>query len=178
MSDPAPLPPGGSESRIGLVVFDFDGVFTDNTVWSDGSGNEWVRSWRGDGLGLAKLRAAGIPFWVLSTEVHPAVAQRCEKLGIPCRTGLADKRTALIELAQAAGVALEQTAFVGNDVNDGGCLRAVGVPIVVADAHPDVVGLARYRTAATGGHGAVREVCDWIAARTSISDSGADQGLG
>ena len=146
------------------MAFDFDGVFTDNTVWSDGSGNEWVRSWRGDGLGLAKLRTLGIPAWVLSTEGHPAVAQRCEKLGIDCRPGLVDKLAALVEIAGLAGVTLEDTVFVGNDVNDAACLRAVGLPIIVADANPEVAGLAKYRTRTNGGFGAVREVCDWIEA--------------
>jgi 3-deoxy-D-manno-octulosonate 8-phosphate phosphatase (KDO 8-P phosphatase) len=156
---------GGS---VRLVVFDFDGVFTDNTVWTDDAGNEWVRSWRGDGLGIEKLRQAGIPAWVLSTETHPVVARRCEKLGIPCRQGLADKQAALEALAGEVGVSLEDVAYVGNDVNDAGCLRVVGVPIVVQDAHPDVLPLARYRTRAAGGFGAVREICEWLSASVAV----------
>ena len=157
---------GESESgrSVGMVVFDFDGVFTDNTVWTNGAGEEWVRSWRGDGLGLAKLRDLGIPVWVLSTETHPVVAQRCEKLGIPCRQGLDDKRAALQELAGEVGVPLANTVFVGNDINDVDALSAVGLSVVVADAHRDAASRARYRTQARGGFGAVREVCDWITA--------------
>jgi YrbI family 3-deoxy-D-manno-octulosonate 8-phosphate phosphatase len=147
---------------IDLVVFDFDGVFTDNTVWTDAGGRELVRSWRGDGLGLEKLRYAAIPAWVLSTETNEIVLRRCEKLGIPCRHGLHDKLAALVELSTELGISLEATAYVGNDVNDSDCLQAVGTPIVVADAHPDVINLARYRTRARGGFGAVREVCDWV----------------
>ena len=153
---------------VRLVVFDFDGVFTDNTVWTDGAGNEWVRSWRGDGLGLEKLRRAGIPAWVLSTEAHPVVGHRCRKLGIPFRQGLLDKGAALEDLATELGVPLDEVAYVGNDVNDAGCLRLVGVPIVVHDAHPDVVPLARYRTRAAGGFGAVREVCDWLSTSVAV----------
>jgi 3-deoxy-D-manno-octulosonate 8-phosphate phosphatase (KDO 8-P phosphatase) len=58
------------------------------------------------------------------------------------------------------GASLAEIAFVGNDINDLPCLTCVGLPIVVNDAHPDVRSLARYRTKAPGGHGAVREVCD------------------
>jgi len=155
---------GGIAQAVRLVVFDFDGVFTDNTVWTDDSGAEWVRSWRGDGLGLEKLREAGIPAWVLSTEIHPVVGRRCEKLGIPCRQGLADKQAALEALASEVGVPLNQVAYVGNDVNDAGCLRLVGVAIVVRDAHPDVLPLAHYQTRTAGGFGAVREICDWLCA--------------
>lgn len=163
------LPEDGEVGRsVRLVVFDFDGVFTDNTVWTDDVGNEWVRSWRGDGLGLEKLRQAGIPAWVLSTETHPVVSRRCEKLGIPCRQGLTDKQAALEALANEVGVSLGDVAYVGNDVNDSGCLRVVGLPIVVQDAHPDVLPLARYRTRAAGGFGAVREICEWLSTTPAV----------
>lgn len=158
-----PLPEDREVGRsVRLVVFDFDGVFTDNTVLTDAAGNEWVRSWRGDGLGLEKLRRAGIPAWVLSTEAHGVVGSRCQKLGIPYRQGLADKQAELESLAAELGVPLVAVAYVGNDVNDAGCLRVVGVPIVVQDAHPDVLPLARFHTRTAGGLGAVREVCEWI----------------
>jgi YrbI family 3-deoxy-D-manno-octulosonate 8-phosphate phosphatase len=60
------------------------------------------------------------------------------------------------------GLSPWQVAFVGNDVNDLSCLQTVGLPIVVQDAHPDVVPFAGYQTRTPGGHGAVREVCDLI----------------
>jgi 3-deoxy-D-manno-octulosonate 8-phosphate phosphatase (KDO 8-P phosphatase) len=154
---------------VRLVVFDFDGVFTDNTVWTDAAGNEWVRSWRGDGIGLEQLRQVGIPAWVLSTEVHPVVGRRCQKLGIPYRQGLTDKEAAIEELATELSVALGDVAYVGNDINDAGCLRMVGIPIVVQDAHPDVLPLARYRTRTAGGFGAVREICEWLSASVAVA---------
>ena len=164
MSDGPAALPRQSESGAGvrLVVFDFDGVFTDNTVWTDSAGNESVRCWRGDGLGLHRLRDLAIPAWVLSSETDPVVTRRCTKLGVPVRQGLADKREALLEVAADAGVTVDDVAYVGNDINDADCLRVVGVPIVVFDAHPDVLDLARYRTRTPGGFGAVREVCDWV----------------
>jgi 3-deoxy-D-manno-octulosonate 8-phosphate phosphatase (KDO 8-P phosphatase) len=151
-------------ARVRLVVFDFDGVFTDNTVLIDGEGGEAVRCWRSDGLGLSKLKALRIPTWVISTETHPVVSRRCQKLGIPCRQGIDDKAGELAKLAGELGVALSEVVYVGNDINDIGCLRSAGIAIVVLDAHPDVLSHARYRTARAGGFGAVREVCDWISA--------------
>jgi YrbI family 3-deoxy-D-manno-octulosonate 8-phosphate phosphatase len=164
------LPENSEVGRsVRLVVFDFDGVFTDNTVWTDQAGHEWVRSWRGDGLGLEKLRQVGIPAWVLSTEPGPVVGHRCQKLGIPYRQGIADKKAALEALATEVGVSLGDVAYVGNDVNDAGCLRVVGVPIVVQDAHPDVLPLARFRTDAAGGFGAVREICEWLSGSVAVA---------
>jgi len=148
---------------VRAVVFDFDGVFTDNTVLVSEDGIESVRCWRGDGLGLARLRAAGVVAHVLSTEVNPVVSARCAKLSIDVVQGCEDKAASLVTLLGGLGVSHDEACFVGNDVNDAGCLSAVGLPIVVADAHPDVRALARLRTTARGGYGAVREVCDLIA---------------
>ena len=74
-----------------LLVFDFDGVFTDNRVFVNAEGMESVRCDRGDGLALADLRRAGLPICVLSTEKNPVVAARCEKLSLPYRQGLRSK---------------------------------------------------------------------------------------
>ncbi len=145
---------------VRLVVFDFDGVFTDNAVYVSQDGAESVRCWRGDGFGLRKLEAMRVAAIVLSTETNPVVQARCQKLAVPCLSGVKDKRAALEAIRREMGLELEQVAFVGNDVNDLECLACVGLPIVVEDAHPDVVSAARYRTAAPGGRGAVREVCD------------------
>jgi 3-deoxy-D-manno-octulosonate 8-phosphate phosphatase (KDO 8-P phosphatase) len=145
---------------IRLIAFDFDGVFTDNKVYVLQDGAEAVCCFRGDGIGLAKLKRLGIETVILSSEINPVVGARSRKLGIRCVQGWADKRAALEAVVQELGLSLDQVAFVGNDVNDLTCLRAVGLPMVVRDAHPDVVALALYRTRTRGGQGAVREICD------------------
>ena len=154
-----------------LVAFDFDGVLTDNTVWVDQNGIESVRCWRGDGLGLAALQSLGVHTVVISTEVNPVVSTRCRKLEIACHQACDDKIETLKAIAHDAGCTLEETVFVGNDINDVECLSEVGIPIVVADAHPDVLSVAVYTTRAKGGRGAVREICDLIRrAREGLGD--------
>lgn len=159
-------PHGGEWAQIAgqvrLVAFDFDGVFTDNTVYVFEDGREAVRCSRADGIGLSQLKQAGIATVIISTETNPVVGARARKLGVRCIQGCADKRAALDTLLRELGLTLAQTAFVGNDVNDLPCLSVVGLPVVVADAHPAVVPVARIRTKARGGQGAVREVCDWL----------------
>jgi YrbI family 3-deoxy-D-manno-octulosonate 8-phosphate phosphatase len=145
---------------VRLVAFDFDGVFTDNTVYVSQDGTETVRCNRSDGFGLRKLEALNLVPIIVSTEINPVVTARGTKLGIRVVQACADKRTALDELMSELGIALENVAFVGNDINDLSCLTAVGLPIVVQDAHPDVLPYACYRTKALGGFGAVREICD------------------
>lgn len=148
---------------IRLLVFDFDGVFTDNSVYVFEDGREAVRCYRGDALGLRKVEAAGIATAVISTETNPVVSARAKKIGIRAIQGCSEKRDSLGALAREMGITLEQVAYVGNDINDLSCLRVVGLPIIVADAHPDVARFSSYRTRAEGGRGAVREVCDLFA---------------
>ena len=146
--------------RIRLVAFDFDGVFTDNMVYVFEDGSEAVRCFRSDGIGLQKLAQLGIKTVIISTEANPVVSARARKLNIDCVQNCQDKRGALEDIAAKIGISLDQVAFVGNDVNDLPCLTCVALPIVVQDAHPDVVPVARYQTRNPGGQGAVREVCD------------------
>ena len=161
-----PVPPGVAAdlAAVRLVVFDFDGVFTDNTVYVSEDGTESVRCWRGDGLGLQAVQRLGLQVLILSTEVNPVVTARSRKLRVECVQGCEDKRARLETLVRERGLTMDQVAYVGNDVNDLGCLEAVRVPVVVGDAHPSVASVARLRTERPGGRGAVREVCDLLVA--------------
>ena len=145
---------------VRLVAFDFDGVFTDNSVYVFEDGSEAVRCSRSDGIGLRKLDRLGVETMIISTEVNEVVARRAEKLKIRCVHGVEDKRAKLQSIAAGQGLDLSEIAFVGNDINDLGCLEVVGLPIAVRDAYPEVLRLARYTTKTLGGYGAVREVCD------------------
>ena len=130
-------------ASVRLAVFDFDGVFTDNHVWVDDDGRESVRCCRADGLGLRRLREVGVDAYVVSMETAPVVGSRAQKLGIECIQGIEEKLSVLREQAVARGVDLDETAYVGNDINDASCLQAVGLPVVPADAWPEARELAR-----------------------------------
>jgi hypothetical protein len=82
------------------------------------------------------------------------------KLGIPFGQGVEDKHTALRSLSVERKVGLDQIAYVGNDVNDLSCMASAGCGVAVADAHPEVLRRADLILKATGGRGAIRELCD------------------
>ncbi len=147
-------------STIDAIVFDFDGVFTENTVYVDQDGRELVRASRGDGLGLELLRKAGIPRIVLSKEQNPVVLRRCEKLKIPCIHGVEDKLPILRQWVAENGYRMENIVYLGNDINDVTCVQAAGCGLAVADAHPQLLAVADFVLDARGGRGAVRELCD------------------
>ncbi len=149
-------------STVKLVAFDFDGVFTDNTVYVTQDGVETVRCWRSDGLGLSRLRSIGVQAFIVSTEANPVVMARANKLKIPCKQGVEDKAAAILQTCTELGIAPEHTMFVGNDINDIPAFKSVGLPVAVADAYPEVYSYVIFRTEKPGGFGAVREVCDLI----------------
>jgi len=154
--------------RVRLAVFDFDGVFTDNRVWVNERGDESLAFSRSDGLGLRRLDEVGVQYLIVSLEPNPIVGARAVKLNAECRQGVDDKLAVVVEHAEQLGISLEDTAYVGNDVNDADCLRAVGCPVVPADAWLEVRPLARWVLSRPGGSGCVREFCDavWEAQRT------------
>ncbi|SHG62831.1 3-deoxy-D-manno-octulosonate 8-phosphate phosphatase, YrbI family [Jatrophihabitans endophyticus] len=143
---------------VDALVLDFDGTLTDDRVVVDQDGRESVTVHRGDGLGIAALRRAGLAVVILSTEQNPVVSARARKLNIPALQGIEAKGVALAQWCADHGHDLARTAYVGNDVNDLPCFDIVGWPIAVADAHHSVRARARIVTAAAGGHGAIREV--------------------
>jgi 3-deoxy-D-manno-octulosonate 8-phosphate phosphatase (KDO 8-P phosphatase) len=147
---------------IKLVVCDFDGVFTDNSVWVSQDGVESVRCNRSDGLGLRRLREAGVEGMIISTEVNPVVSARAGKLKIPCEQGVKDKALCLEQIRRERGLEWHEIAFIGNDINDRPCLEIVGLPVVVADAWDEVKPLAKWVLKRNGGKGAVREFCDAV----------------
>jgi YrbI family 3-deoxy-D-manno-octulosonate 8-phosphate phosphatase len=147
-------------ARIDLVIFDFDGVMTDNGVWVDEDGREMARCDRGDGWGLGRLAAAGVRMMIMSTEKRSIAAARASKLGIPCHRAIADKGAFLRQVLAEERIDPAFVAYVGNDVNDLPAMRQVGLPVAVADAHADVIRIARLVLSRPGGRGAVREFCD------------------
>ena len=148
--------------NIKMVIFDFDGVFTNNQVIVHQDGTESVICNRSDGLGLDMLRKLGIQMAIVSTEKNPVVLARAKKLRLDCFHSTEIKADKVKKLAKKKGIALNQVAYVGNDINDLESLKIVGVPITVADAYPEIKKIAKIILTRNGGHAAVRELCELI----------------
>jgi N-acylneuraminate cytidylyltransferase len=147
---------------IDAVVTDFDGVHTDDRVLVAADGSEFVMANRSDGMGVRHLREAGYPVLILSTEVNPVVAARAAKLDVEVLQGIRVKSAALIRWAEERDIRLDRIAYLGNDVNDLGCMAIVGWPVAVPDAAPEVISAARMVLDTPGGYGAVREFADLV----------------
>lgn len=168
MADPAHLRRHFPE-KVSLLALDFDGVLTDNRVWVDEQGVESVAANRSDSLGLERLRAqTDVKVVVLSLETNPVVAARCKKLNLPFKQSVKDKGLALKELMAELGIDPAEVIFMGNDTNDLIVFPVAGFAVAPPDSHPEVLRHADLVLSKTGGHGAVRELCDMILARQAL----------
>jgi len=148
--------------RPELLVFDFDGVLTDNRVLVLEDGSEAVTCSRADGLGFEMLRNAGVRCVVLSTETNFVVSRRCEKLRVECLQGVGDKRAALEGLCRRYGISAGAVWYVGNDLNDLEAIRLAGRAICPADAHPAVRSISHTTLSVAGGDGVVRAIVEGV----------------
>lgn len=150
-------------SPIRLLVLDVDGVLTDGRLWYGSDGEELKGFHVRDGLGIKSLQAAGVEVAIISGRASPAVARRAGELGLRhIVQGCEDKGRAFDTLCATLGIRAHEVACVGDDTPDLPMLARAGIAIAVADAHPDVRAAASRVTTLPGGHGAVREVCDWL----------------
>ncbi len=158
--------------NIKLIIFDVDGVLTDGGLYFSDEGIELKRFNSLDGLGIKLLKQSGVEPAVISARDTPNVAHRMKNLGIEhFYQGQSDKLIAFNELLEKLSLKAEQVAYVGDDVIDLPVMRNIGLPIAVANAHDLVKDNACLVTKKRGGHGAVREVCDFILKAQNNYDS-------
>ena len=149
--------------HIALAVFDVDGVLTDGGLILGEDGAEFKIFHVRDGQGLVLLRDSGCKVAVITARNSKIVAERMNSLGIEhVYQGQSDKGKAFAGLLMKLGLDARQTAYVGDDLLDLPAMKCAGLAVAVADAHPVVRAQAHWVTAARGGHGAAREVCEFI----------------
>lgn len=149
-------------SNIDLIVYDFDGVMTNNRVIVLQNGTEAIVANRADGLGVDRFRELGIPQLIISTETNPVVKTRAAKLGLEVIGSCGDKKIALKDYCEQKGYDLGRVVYIGNDLNDLETMRMVGFPVAPSDAHPEVKAVAKLLIKAKGGEGVIRELVDII----------------
>jgi len=150
-------------SSVRLLVLDVDGVLTDGRLWFAADGEALKVFHVRDGHGIRLLREAGVEVAIISGRRSRAVETRMRELGVShLIQGADDKQAALDGLLASLGLGAGEAACLVDDLPDLPLLRTVGLPAAVADAHPAVLAEARHVTRLPGGHGAVREFCDWL----------------
>ena len=149
--------------NIQLFVMDVDGVLTDGSIAYDSHGGEIKVFNARDGLGLKQLAKSGIDLAIISGRSSKALEYRAQELHIEhLYMAISDKLSVLTELSNRLSIPMEAIAYIGDDLPDLPCLKAVGYPMAVSNADPTLKTVASLVTTQHGGRGAVREACDWI----------------
>ena len=147
---------------IDALVFDFDGVLTNNLVYLNQEGVESVACSRADGLAFDVLRKLNKPAFILSTEKNSVVAMRAKKLKIPVIQGVPDKVEAIKELADKKNYNLKSILYVGNDLNDYLVMQVCGYTACPIDSHPRIKEISENILTTKGGDGVVRELLEQV----------------
>jgi 3-deoxy-D-manno-octulosonate 8-phosphate phosphatase (KDO 8-P phosphatase) len=149
--------------RVKLFLCDVDGVLTDATVLVDSRGGEAKVFSIRDGLGVVALRRAGIRVGWISSRPSAATRRRANELKVDFLVQQKASKAAAIEgLLAQTGLAWDDVCYAGDDLVDLGPMRRAGVAVAVADAAPETRAAAHAVTRAAGGHGAVREIAEWL----------------
>lgn len=144
------------------IVFDFDGVLTDNAVYLTEDGVESVRCHRGDGFGFGLASKANLNTLILSKERNKVVSSRAAKLKCEVVQGVDDKPTVLSNWLTDNQLSWKDIVYVGNDLNDLECIRKARLGVAVADAVKEVKAEANLTLKNLGGHGAAREIIELV----------------
>ena len=170
------------------IIFDFDGVFTDNSVYVNSNGEEFVKCDRSDSLGLNLFRAYlksishEMKLAIVSTEMNSVVNARSKKIGLDCHYGIGNKLSFLS--GNQAGqngnglqlpLDLSKTIYIGNDLNDLPVMRLAGLSFAPSDAHPLIKAVATHVSHELGGHGFVRSVLELLMDLPRLSERDLDE---
>jgi YrbI family 3-deoxy-D-manno-octulosonate 8-phosphate phosphatase len=147
---------------ISMVVSDFDGVMTPDTVHVFEDGTEAVTCSRADGLGVGMLRRAGIRVAIASSERNDVVARRAAKLGCDLIRSTGSKLRHVDSYLADQGLDWANVLFIGNDRNDLGCLQRAKVSAVPNDAHPAAISVADVVLRSRSGTGCLREIAELL----------------
>ena len=148
--------------NLKTIVFDFDGVLTNNKVLIDENGKEWVQCNRSDGLAMEILKKQGMYVIILSSEKNKVVLARGRKLGVKTYNNCKDKLNFLKKLQNRGEIDLNTTLYVGNDINDFEAMRACEVSACPKDSHSDIKKISKYILEINGGDGVARYLVDML----------------
>lgn len=144
--------------NIKLIVYDFDGVMTDNKVRVDENGIESVLVSRGDGYGISQMKKLGIKQGIISTERNPVVTRRAEKLDIPVIQDVQEKGEVFRRYVESQGLSMEEVMYIGNDLNDYSAIMQAGIKGAPLDAEAEILEIADWISTRRGGDGVMREL--------------------
>jgi YrbI family 3-deoxy-D-manno-octulosonate 8-phosphate phosphatase len=151
-----------SQNKPKLIISDFDGCLTDDRVWLNQDGEEFVSANRKDGLAVKRLKNLGIQVVIASTETNKVVLARGNKMGVEVLQGLADKFESIDQYLKQKNLSWNEVWYVGNDVNDLGAIEKANLSISPADAVKKVRKSVDVILKTNGGYGILSEIASLL----------------
>ena len=148
-----------SNTKIPKIIFtDFDGCLTDDRVWLNQEGEEFVAANRKDGLAVKRLKNIGIQVVITSTETNKVVLARGNKIGVEVLQGLEDKAEAIEQYLKQKNLTWNDIWYVGNDVNDLRAIKRADLSLCPADAVKKIRKTVDVVLKTSGGYGILEEI--------------------
>ncbi len=141
-----------------ILFTDFDGCLTDDRVWLNQEGEEFVVANRKDGLAIKRLKNLGIQVVITSTETNKVVLARGNKMGVEVLQGLSDKAESIEQYLNQKNLSWKEVWYIGNDLNDLGAIRKAKFSICPSDAVKAVKKEVDLKLKIKGGYGVLSEL--------------------
>jgi N-acylneuraminate cytidylyltransferase len=145
-----------------ILFTDFDGCLTDDRVWLNQDGEEFVAANRKDGLAVKKLKKLGIRVIIASTETNKVVLARGNKMGVEVLQGLSDKAKAIEQYIEQKNLSWDDVWYIGNDANDIQAIKKAKVSICPSDAVKAVKKEVDIKLKTRGGYGVLSELASLL----------------
>ena len=145
-----------------ILFSDFDGCLTDDRVWLNQDGEEFVADNRKDGLAVKRIKNLGIQVVITSTETNKVVLARGNKMGVEVLQGLADKAESIDQYLKQKNLSWNDVWYIGNDVNDLGAIEKAKLSISPADAVNRVRNAVDVILKTNGGYGVLSEIASLL----------------
>ena len=148
---------------IKLILLDVDGTLTDGRIYRDNNGEEFKKFNVKDGYIIINARKLGIDFGIITGRKSELVRIRAEELKIKyLYQGISEKVPILEELMESYNLKKEEIAYMGDDLNDLGIMKKVGLKGAPQDAVSEVKDIADFVSSKKDEEGAVREFVEFI----------------
>lgn len=150
-------------SKIKVMAFDVDGVFTDGSLTFDQDGKEYKTFNAKDGQGIVCVEKAGIITVIITARKNGTVEHRANNLGITeLHQGIKYKLPVLEQIVKERGFTMKEVSYMGDDLPDICILEKVGLACCPNDAVDEVKNICNFVSTKNGGCGAIRELCDFV----------------
>tara|TARA_B100000886_G_scaffold128979_1_gene87013 strand:+ start:839 stop:1354 length:516 start_codon:yes stop_codon:yes gene_type:complete len=148
--------------KLKYLFLDFDGVLTNNFVFTDSKGNEYIQSSKSDSIYVELYSKLGVKLIVISSEKNQNVKMRCKKMKLKCFNGISNKKTFLEKYINDNSIQINNCGYVGNDLNDFETLKMFPYRFCPSDSNPIIKRICNYRLKSKGGDYILREIFEYF----------------